>query len=334
MDDPMFLILMPVHNGAGYMEGAILDLLAQTEDRWKLVIADLSSGDESLRIAGEWSKREPDRIACISPEDLRPTSDLEDTQKQLFVVARERWANLGADASRGIREEGRLEYFLLLEPMYHYDENLLSTLRDSVHRQKSDLIIYGMEEDFVNAKGDLVDYDLRISDTSFYCRGRMFHGSETDADDGENRSDPGNMPIEKSFAFAEGEQAEPDTDCEREPFDRKTDYERQLSDQARTAFRAGHQGAIYWGEENLREVRRELEEEGLLITASNKAYRIDYIEAMDFCPFCHETEEEMDEQLTLSGIRTNVKLVDAAGSMTVLGEALAIIYLDAGLLDA
>ena len=70
MGDPIFLILMPVHDGADYMEGTIRDLLAQTEDGWRLVIADLSSKDGSLEIAREWSRKHPDRIACLSSEEL------------------------------------------------------------------------------------------------------------------------------------------------------------------------------------------------------------------------------------------------------------------------
>ena len=41
----------------------------------------------------------------------------------------------------------------------------------------------------------------------------------------------------------------------------------------------------------------------------------------------------MDEELTLSGIRANVKLLDVVRTLTVLGEALAMTYLDAGLLE-
>ena len=330
MGDPIFLILMPVHDGADYMEGTIRDLLAQTEDGWRLVIADLSSKDGSLEIAREWSRKHPDRIACLSPEELRPNSGQEDRQNRLFAAARKRWAEMDAGSFDEIQSEKRPKYFLLLEPMYHYDEELLATLRDSARRQQSDLIIYGMEEDFVNAKGDIVDYDVRMADTSFYCAQRTINSGKTEADDKERIAGPKKMPGNETSEFTsnlvEDEQAGQKGRQER-------DYERGLSDQARMAYRVGHQEAVYRGSENLREIRRELEEEGLLITASNKAYRMDFLTAEGLCPFRYETEAEMDEELTLSGIRANVKLLDAVRTLTVLGEALAMTYLDADLLE-
>ena len=338
MGNPIFLILMPVHDGADYMEGTIRDLLAQTEDGWRLVIADLSSKDGSLEIAREWSRKHPDRIACLSSEELRPNSGQEDRQSsnpeerenRLFAVARKRWAEMGAETFDEIQSEKRPKYFLLLEPMYHYDEELLATLRDSARRQQSDLIIYGMEEDFVNAKGDIVDYDVRMADTSFYCAQRPINDGKTEADDKGRIAGPKKMPGNETSEFTsnlvEDEQAGQKGRQER-------DYERGLSDQARMAYRVGHQKAVYRGSENLREIRRELEEEGLLITASNKAYRMDFLAAEGLCPFRYETEAEMDEELTLSGIRANVKLLDAVRTLTVLGEALAMTYLDADLLE-
>ena len=279
------------------MEDAIRDLLDQTWGDWKLCIIDLSSEDESLGIARAWSRKFPDRIAGLSTRRSEQASRAPVTEEDLFAMARACWAKMGPDPELG-QGRRRPAYFLLLEPMYRYDDQLLSCLADSIRRQKSDLIIYGMEEDFVDVRGETADYDIRSIATAFY----------------REEADPTDLREDRAM--------EPD------PL-----YEDRLSPKARGAYRVGHQGPVYGGPEDLREVMEEVEEEGLLIPASNKASAMDFIERGGTCPFCLETEEEMEEELTLSGIRTNVKLLAAAGTLTVLEDPLARIYLDAALLE-
>lgn len=61
---PLLTIGLPVYNGAEYLGKAIQSIQAQTEKRWRLVIADNGSSDMSLQIARDAAARDP-RISVM-----------------------------------------------------------------------------------------------------------------------------------------------------------------------------------------------------------------------------------------------------------------------------
>jgi len=59
LTDPLVVVITPVFNGAGLLQGCIDSVLAQTYTSWILIVVDNVSSDESARIASEAAARDP-----------------------------------------------------------------------------------------------------------------------------------------------------------------------------------------------------------------------------------------------------------------------------------
>jgi len=61
----LFSIVVPVHNGAAFLDRCLASIAAQTEPRFEVLIIDDASEDESHSIAQEWVARDPHRFSCV-----------------------------------------------------------------------------------------------------------------------------------------------------------------------------------------------------------------------------------------------------------------------------
>lgn len=52
-------IIMPMHNSAAYVAEAIASVVAQSYERWELLVVDDGSTDNSATIVEEWTRRDP-----------------------------------------------------------------------------------------------------------------------------------------------------------------------------------------------------------------------------------------------------------------------------------
>ncbi len=65
--DPVVSVVMPVYNDQDHLERAVNSVLAQTFDRWELLIVDDGSTDQSVAIAHAFAARDP-RIRVIEAD--------------------------------------------------------------------------------------------------------------------------------------------------------------------------------------------------------------------------------------------------------------------------
>ena len=68
LTDPLVVVITPVFNGGKLLQGCIDSVLAQTYTRWRLIVVDNASSDESARIASDAAARDS-RIQLESPAE-------------------------------------------------------------------------------------------------------------------------------------------------------------------------------------------------------------------------------------------------------------------------
>lgn len=61
---PLVSIVMPVHNGAEFIDDTIHSVLGQTYENWELLIVDDSSSDNTLEVIGQFSSEKIRLITC------------------------------------------------------------------------------------------------------------------------------------------------------------------------------------------------------------------------------------------------------------------------------
>lgn len=84
MSDPLVTVVMSMHNEQDYVEAAVRSVLAQTMDRWELIIIDDHSSDRSVEI-------------CRGFDDPRIRLYVKTSQKPYLAASR----NLGIQMARG-----------------------------------------------------------------------------------------------------------------------------------------------------------------------------------------------------------------------------------------
>lgn len=82
---PLVSVLMPVRNGAAYLDEAIASIVSQTFENWELVVVDDGSTDDTFLRLASWAKEDP-RIVVIN-------------QKPMGLVAA---SNAAVQAARGV----------------------------------------------------------------------------------------------------------------------------------------------------------------------------------------------------------------------------------------
>jgi len=63
--DPLFSIVVPVHNGAAFLDRCLASIAAQSETRFEVFLMDDASKDESHSIAQKWVERDPHRFSSV-----------------------------------------------------------------------------------------------------------------------------------------------------------------------------------------------------------------------------------------------------------------------------
>ncbi|HUQ99055.1 MAG TPA: glycosyltransferase family A protein [Gemmatimonadaceae bacterium] len=69
---PLISIVVPVHNGAEFLDRCLASIAAQSESRFEVLIIDDASEDESHSIAQEWVERDAHRFSCVRHNADRP----------------------------------------------------------------------------------------------------------------------------------------------------------------------------------------------------------------------------------------------------------------------
>lgn len=115
---PLISVITPVYNVEKYLPGCLDSILAQTFQEFELLLIDDGSTDESISIAKEYAKKNPERIFVHSVSHAGPGP------------AR----NYGIQKARG-------EYILFIDSDDYIEKNMLEKLYESAVYLKSDIII-------------------------------------------------------------------------------------------------------------------------------------------------------------------------------------------------
>jgi glycosyltransferase involved in cell wall biosynthesis len=62
-DGPLFSVVVPVHNGAAFLDDCLASVMAQTERRFEVIVVDDGSQDASPALAERWAARHPGRLS-------------------------------------------------------------------------------------------------------------------------------------------------------------------------------------------------------------------------------------------------------------------------------
>ena len=62
-DAPLFSVVVPVHNGAAFLDDCLASVMAQTERRFEVIVVDDGSQDASPALAQQWAARHPGRLS-------------------------------------------------------------------------------------------------------------------------------------------------------------------------------------------------------------------------------------------------------------------------------
>src|SRR5688500_7457139 len=88
MSDPAISIVLPTHNGAKYLAGAIESTLAQTRPDWELIIVESDSTDATPQIAARYAAQDV-RIRVI--QHPKAAGRLPGALNAGFAIARGRY---------------------------------------------------------------------------------------------------------------------------------------------------------------------------------------------------------------------------------------------------
>jgi len=127
---PQISIIVPIYNGAKYINKCIEMIIKQTHENFELLIVDDGSTDNTCEMINEYAKNDK-RIKLISKENGGT------------------WAarNKGIDYSSG-------KYIIFFDCDDWYDNNLLEKMYACIEENKVDLVISGQTNVFVDKNGE------------------------------------------------------------------------------------------------------------------------------------------------------------------------------------
>lgn len=254
-----FTIIMPAYNVDAYIEDAIHDVLEQSWSNWNLIIVDDCSTDQTGMIVDAYAEAD----------------------SRIHVIHHDVNKGLPAARNSGLRE-AKGDYVLFLDPDDRYDLDLLATVADAVHKLPADLVVYSLEEDYYDTKGNIEWYQPHYVDTAFYdCRktwpvsvGEKKHpnGYGDSVDDADITDTPGSASAKQATNFG--------NDSVSQDGQRRQMTKAQIGAlglDARHNLEIGHQPGYSTDPDAMHEAVAELEGETMLGYAWNKAYRLDYL---------------------------------------------------------
>jgi glycosyltransferase involved in cell wall biosynthesis len=71
-DAPLFSVVIPVHDGAAFLDGCLASVMAQTERSFEVIVVDDGSQDASPALAERWAARHPGRFSRADPGAYAP----------------------------------------------------------------------------------------------------------------------------------------------------------------------------------------------------------------------------------------------------------------------
>ena len=76
--EPVISVVVPVYNGAGYLEACFASLAAQTYRRIEVIAVDDASTDKSGALCDRWAEKDPRFQAVHLPENRGPSGARKD----------------------------------------------------------------------------------------------------------------------------------------------------------------------------------------------------------------------------------------------------------------
>ena len=121
-----FIIIMPVYNVEEYLDQSIQSVLAQTYDRFRLVMVDDGSKDNSGKICDDYASQDP-RLTVVHQSNKGQ------------IAARQ----TGLNKAKETTEWTENSYLLFLDSDDWLELNTLETLATHLDRKQCDCLIYG-----------------------------------------------------------------------------------------------------------------------------------------------------------------------------------------------
>ncbi|MBO4339683.1 MAG: glycosyltransferase family 2 protein [Clostridia bacterium] len=132
MSKPFFSIILPSYKVEEYLESAVSSILNQTFNDYEIIIVDDASPDSVGAVAD-----------CLC-------------EKHPFIKAVHHQTNLGLSEARnsGLRSASG-EFVFFMDPDDVIESNLLETVKLSLDSQPSDVVVFGVIEEYFNNKNQL-----------------------------------------------------------------------------------------------------------------------------------------------------------------------------------
>ncbi len=141
---PQISIIVPIYNGAKYINKCLEMIINQTFKDFELIIVDDGSTDNSFEMCNEYAKKDK-RIKIIRKKNGGT------------------WAarNKGVDVSLG-------KYIIFFDCDDWYEDNLLQEMFESIDKNNVDLVISGQTNVFVNKNGETRKRIKVLPEKQFY----------------------------------------------------------------------------------------------------------------------------------------------------------------------
>ncbi|MBU3179829.1 glycosyltransferase family 2 protein [Clostridium psychrophilum] len=141
---PQISIIVPVYNGAKYINQCIEMVINQTFKDFELIIVDDGSTDNTKKMCNEYEKKDK-RIKLITKKNGGT------------------WAarNIGIDVALG-------KYIIFFDCDDWYQDNLLKAMYECMDKNKVDLVISGQTNVFVDKDGETIRKTVVIPEENIY----------------------------------------------------------------------------------------------------------------------------------------------------------------------
>ena len=130
-NQPFFSIVMPVYGVEEYLEKAVYSVLGQSFQNFEVILVDDKSPDNAGKICDELARKNA-KIIVIHHDENRGLS-----------MAR----NTGAERASG-------KYIWFMDSDDYVESTLLEKVHDSLMKNKAQVVVFGVEEEYFNEKGE------------------------------------------------------------------------------------------------------------------------------------------------------------------------------------
>lgn len=157
LKDLYFSIVMPVYNVEAYIQDAVASVMAQTYNYFELILIDDCSTDRSPTLCDEIAANDLHIKVVHKPKNEGPS------------MAR----NIGIDIAIG-------NYIYFMDSDDTIDNTLFADVAESLHKNPTQVIMFGMTEEYFNEAGEmkeqfLVSYPEQLIDNQIRLRKEIIH---------------------------------------------------------------------------------------------------------------------------------------------------------------